>query len=138
MECLMSRLLGAAVLLALVAGCATAKTEATAEPAVTYTVVEQDASIPFANTVRGFRVGKDEQRSLLIEGGDGNWYRAELRDHCRRYLPWENAIGLDTGPLNRFDKFSTVIVDGVRCQVVRVDEIADPDAPAQPAAQPAT
>ena len=127
----------AAAALALVAGCATAQTEASSEPKVVYTVVDDDASIPFANNVRGFRVGKDEQRSLLIEGGDGNWYRAELRDSCRRYLPWENAIGLDTGPLNRFDRFSTVIVDGVRCQVVRVDEIADPDAPSQPAEKPA-
>jgi hypothetical protein len=132
----MSRFLMAAAALALAAGCATAGEQAAAEPKVVYKVVEADASIVFANTVRGFRVGKDEPRSLLIEGGDGKWYRATLRDYCRRQLPWEQAIGLDTGPLDRFDKFSTVIVDGVSCQVVAVDQIEDPDAAEPPAATP--
>jgi hypothetical protein len=132
----MKRLILAATALTLAAGCATTGSEQAAAPVV-YTVVEADAAIPFANTVRGFRAGKDAEKSLLIEGGNGNWYRATLRDYCARDVRWEQAIALDTGPLNRFDKFSTVLVNGQRCYVERVDKIADPDAPPAPA-QPAS
>lgn len=129
----MKSMLVAAGALALVAGCATA--EQAAAPPVKYTVVSENAAIVFASQIRGYRVGKDEPRSLLVEGGNGKWYRVGLREYCRRQLPWENAIGVDAGVTDRFDKFSTVIIDGVRCQVETVDEIVDPDHP--PAPQPA-
>lgn len=135
----MSKFILAAVAAVALAGCATAEQQAAAEPAVSYAVVDDDASIPFASTIRGFRVGKDQPRSLLIEGGNGKWYRATLRDYCSRQLPWDHAIGIDAGAIDRFDRFSTVVLDGVRCQVTTVDEIADPDTPVAPAAaQPAT
>lgn len=124
---------------ALAAGCATADPQAAAEPAVQYAVVDDDARIAFADTIRNFRVGKDNPRSLLIEAGNGKWYRVGLGQPCARDLPWEHAIGIDTGPVNAFDRFSFVVIDGHRCQVKAVDEIADPDAPvAAPGAQPAT
>lgn len=131
----MKSLLVAAAALALAGGCATTETAATAAPAVSYTVVDDDAQILFASNIRGFRVGKDSPRSLLIEGGNGKWYRATLREYCARQLPWEHAIGIEAGALDRFDRFSSVILDGVRCQVTSVDEIVDPDA--KPASAPA-
>ena len=120
---------------ALIGGCATS-TEAAAPP-VTYTVVKADASIPFANTIRNYRTGKDVEKSLLLEGSNGNWYRARLDSFCARALPWENAIGVVQDATNSFDKFSTVVIDGQRCRVVAVDQIADPDHPPATAA-PAT
>ena len=119
----------------LVAGCATS-TQAAAPP-VTYTVVKENASIPFANNIRNYRTGKDVEKSLLLEGSNGNWYRARLDSFCARALPWENAIGVVQDATNSFDKFSTVVIDGQRCRVVAVDQIADPDHPPA-AAAPAT
>lgn len=117
-------------------GLAACATDGPAAPPVTYTVVKADDSIPFASTgVRNFRVGKDEPRSLLLEGPNRRWYRATLDASCRSSLPWEHAIGVKTDATDRFDRFSTVIIDGRRCQIRALDQIADPDgvpAPATP------
>ena len=113
---------------ALIAGCAT-PTEAKAPP-VAYTVVKADASIPFAANIRNYRTGRDVEKSLLLEGSNGLWYRAKLDSFCARALPWQHAIGVIQDATNSFDKFSTVLVDGRRCRVEAVDQIVDPDAKA--------
>ena len=77
------------------------------------------------------------EKSLLLEGLNGLWYRAKLDSFCARALPWQNAIGVLSDATNQFDKFSTVLIDGRRCRVVAVDQIADPGHPAAIAA-PAT
>jgi Family of unknown function (DUF6491) len=129
-------LAAAVAVTALATGCAT-EPDAAAEAPVSYAVVDDDARIAFASTIRNFRVGKDSPRSLLIEAGNGKWYRVALQQYCARDLPWEHAVGIDTGPGSTFDRFSTVVVDGRRCQVKAIDEIVDPDdAPAPAAAQP--
>ena len=51
-------------------------------------------------------------------------------DSCRRSLPWEHAIAVDNGATNSFDKFSFVVIDGRRCRIQSLDQIADPDTPA--------
>ena len=123
----MSRTLFAAACVAL-AACATAPEEAAAP--VTYTVVEADASIPFASrSVRNYRVGKDEGPSLLLEAGNDRWYRATLDESCSRDLRWEQAIGVRYDATDRLDKFSSVIIDGRRCTIKALDRIEDPDAP---------
>lgn len=124
----------AAILIAACAAlgaCATATQEA--EVPVVYTVVAADASIPFASkSIRNFRVGSEQ--TLLLEANGGKWYRATLVGSCRSDLPWEQAIGIDAGVIDRFDKFSSVVIDGRRCQVQALDQIEDPDGkPAQPA-----
>ena len=126
-------IIAAACASALIGGCAT---PTVAAAPVTYTVVKADASIPFANTIRNYRTGKDVEKSLLLEGSNGLWYRAKLDQFCARALPWQNAIGVISDATNQVDKFSTVLIDGRRCRVTAVDQIADPDHPA--AAAPAT
>ena len=99
-----------------------------------YVVLKEDASIPFAlRRVTGYRVGKD--RSLILDVGP-RWYRAELDSFCARDLRWTHRIGLLPGGIGSFDRFSRVIVDGRRCFVRSVDEIADPR-PAERAAREA-
>lgn len=117
-----------------VAGCATNEQ---AEAPISYTVVKADASVPFASTaIRGFRVGSG--KVLLLEANGGRWYRATLQSSCRSDLPWEHAIGIDGGAVDRVDKFATVIIDGRRCQIETFDEIADPDAKPEAAPPPAS
>lgn len=112
-----------------VSGCATA--QEAAEAPVVYTVVDADASIPFASrSVRNFRVGKDAEQSLLLEGPGGRWYRATLEEGCSRNLRWEEAIGVRHDATGRLDRFSSVIIDGRRCIIKALDRIEDPDAPA--------
>jgi hypothetical protein len=97
---------------------------AAAQAAPAYVVVKQDASIPFAlRRVTGYRVGQD--RSLILDAGH-RWYRAELDSFCTRDLRWTHHIRLSPGGIGAFDRFSHVIVDGRRCLVQSVDEIADP------------
>jgi hypothetical protein len=108
-----------------------------------YVVLKSDASIPFANsTVRGFQVGDDD--SLILEAGS-RWYRAVVWSSCQRDLKWEHAIALVSTPLDTFDRFSRVLVDGRSCPVVSVDQIenpaktrADAKAKAKEAADPAS
>jgi hypothetical protein len=113
------------IIAAAVAALAACTTTRTATAPVVYTVVEEDASIPFASkSIRNFRVGA--AHTLLLEANSGKWYRATLDGACRSSLPWEHAIGIDAGVIDRFDRFSTVIIDGRRCQVRTLDRIADP------------
>lgn len=111
----------AACAAALAAGCAS-QTKAEA-PVVAYTVLKADATIPFASLIRDFSVGSE--KSLLLKAG-GRWYRATLEQPCRSDLPWRESIGLLPGSVDRLDRFSSVLVDGHRCMLRSLDEIADP------------
>lgn len=108
-----------------------------AEAPVAYTVINDDASIAFASSsIRTFRPGAE--RTLLLETNNGRWYRATLQGNCKSEVRWRQAIAIAPGASDRFDRFSAVLVGGRRCQVSALDEIADPDAPAAPAAPPKT
>lgn len=118
-----------------IAGCATKAETATAARPVAYTVVREDVSIPFSRTVRNFRVGPD--RSLLLESGHNRWYRATLSQPCQSDLRWEEEIARADRASSSVSKFTDVIVDGHRCQILTLDEIADPKL-AEDAARAAT
>jgi hypothetical protein len=137
-----SLMLAAAVALCGVLGACATKS-ATATPIeVKYAVVREDVTIPFSSTVRNFRVGLD--RSLLLESGHDRWYRATLPQPCRSDLRWEQQIALADRAASSVSKFTDVIVDGQRCQILTLDEIANPKAAedaaraAAEAARPAT
>ena len=126
-----------------IAGCATKAETATAENPVTYAIVRADVTIPFSRTVRNFRVGAD--KSLLLESGHNRWYRATLPQPCRTDLRWEEQIALADRAGGAISKFTDVLVDGNRCQILTLDEIADPRiaeaaarAAPSPEARPAT
>lgn len=113
---------------------ACASTQASAPVDVQYTVIKNDVSIPFTYTVNNFRAGLD--RSLLLEGPSKRWYRATLPEPCKSDLRWHQAIGLADRSSTSVSKFTDVIVGGQRCQILSLDEIADPK-PAEDAARAA-
>jgi hypothetical protein len=104
-------------------GCASSTEDALTAP-VEYTVIREDVTIPFTSTVRNFRVGAD--KTLLLEGSANRWYRAQLPEPCKSDLRWEQAIGLADRAATSVSKFTDVIVDGRRCQILALDEIGDP------------
>ena len=120
-----------------VSSCATSQEEVAAS--IAYTVIAADASIPFASSaVRTYRVGKDADHSLLLEGANSRWYRATLEQTCRHDLQWQQAIAFKADATDRLDKFSSVLIDGRRCQVMALDQIADPDITTPPVTPPAS
>jgi hypothetical protein len=104
------------------------ETTAPDEEASRYRVLAENASIPFADrTITGFKVGED--RSLILTYMNRRWFRAELDRACARDLPWRHSIGIRPSPGGTFDRFSYVIIDGRRCYLYSLDEIADPRLP---------
>lgn len=132
----MTRSFMLATALVALAGCASKAETATAPLAVQYVVVREDVSIPFGRMVHNFRVGLD--RSLLLESGHNRWYRATLPPPCQSDLRWEESVGLADRSSTSISKFTDVIVDGNRCQILTLDEIADPKAAEDAARQAAT
>ncbi|MBI1251192.1 MAG: hypothetical protein GC189_06955 [Alphaproteobacteria bacterium] len=98
------------------------------EPSIADTDAQaEQASIPFADFggIRDWRAGPEN--SLLIEGRTGHWYRATFFQNCTG-LRFADVLAIDQGPGNRVDRFSSVIVDGRRCNFRTLVEIPDPDA----------
>lgn len=90
-----------------------------------FTIIEEDASIPFAGVrISGYEVADDS--SLLIRTGPSQWYRATVWQTCRSDLRFENTIGFETRGTNTFDRFSSVIVDGRTCPIETIDRIERP------------
>lgn len=72
-----------------------------------------EMAIPFADHggIRNWRAVDSD--TLYIQDRAGHWYRAELLG--RAYdLGYSEAIGFDTGPGGRFDKFAAIVVSGRR------------------------
>ena len=107
------------------AGAALAEDAPAEAPAFAYTVVEEDARIPFgADQIDSFRLGRDG--SLLLRAGPNEWYRAVVWSPCRRDLRFEQHIAVGDRHSGSFDRFSTVVVDGNRCPIQSLDRIEDP------------
>jgi hypothetical protein len=75
-----------------------------------------DASIVFPNygAIRNFEA--DGNDGIWIEDQQRRWYYGEILGGCQG-LNFANAIGFDTRGSPRFDKFSSIIVDGDKCQL---------------------
>lgn len=120
------------------AGCATAKAP-TAEQAAPLKVIKTNASMPFANLHRqidNWTVRTDG--SLLIEASNGKFYHATFFAPCVA-LDFETQIGFKANTTGDLDKFSSITLPHDRtCQFNTFDEVADPRAPAPPAAPPPT
>lgn len=85
------------------------------------------AEIPFVNHggIRDWTAGDDD--TLFVQAMSGKWYEVDLMSSCSG-LPFATRVGFDTGPIDTFDRFSTVIVDGQRCPVQSVSLMASPPA----------
>lgn len=82
-------------------------------------------SIPFADLggIRSYQASSND--ALLLEGRNDQWYRAELFGPCPG-LQFDDAIGFVLEPSGRFDRFSSIIVDGQRCSVRSLTRTAEP------------
>ena len=107
-----------------------AATPAGASLARTAASATAEASIPFANHggIRDWREAGD--RTLYIQDRARHWYRATLMTSAFD-LPFTTAIGFDTGPIDRFDKFSSVVVRGQRYAVQSLVRVDGPPPPRQ-------
>jgi hypothetical protein len=102
----------------------------TAPPALaTPDPAPRQASIPFANHlgVRNWVAVGD--RTIYFEDNSRRWYKATLFAPSFD-LQFVEAIGLDTGPVGRLDKWSNVIVRGQRIPISSFEQVDGP--PAKP------
>lgn len=99
--------------------------------AAKFVVLEQNASIPFADNISGFNVAEDG--SVLIRTGPNQVYRAVIWASCARDVRFENDIGIDHRGGSRVDRFSTLIIDGRRCPIESLDRIEPPKRAEAPA-----
>lgn len=92
---------------------------ATAAPApataATTTAAEQ-ASIPFPNSASIRTWEATDRDTLYIQGPGRQWYRATLMSPCLD-LPFTEVIGFETRGAPTFDRFSSIVVRGQRCQL---------------------
>lgn len=99
---------------------------ATAVQAQEPTAKPEQAEIPFAGMggIEDWR--EDGNRALYIEGRNRQWYHAELFGPCTG-LNFANSIGFVIEPMDTFDRFSAVVVDG---QVCRLKSLVKSEKPA--------
>jgi Family of unknown function (DUF6491) len=76
-----------------------------------------EAKIVFPNygAIRNFEA--DGNDGVWFEDLQRRWYYAELFGPCHD-LDFANAIGFDTRSAPHFDRFSTIIVRGQKCQLM--------------------
>jgi hypothetical protein len=98
--------------LALAAGAPALAQEAGATPEPAATEPEQ-ARIPFVDNggIRDWRMGDDD--TLYVQDRHRTWYEATLMRPVVGLGP-NLAIGVDTGSLDTFDRFATIIIEGER------------------------
>lgn len=75
-----------------------------------------EMAIPFADTggIRNWQAVTGD--TLYVQDRRGDWYLARLMGHSTD-LGFAEAIGFDSGPTGRFDKFSSIVVKGRRYQL---------------------
>ena len=103
---------------------AAAGTAAVAGPAKT-PVTGREASIPFAalGGIADWRANGDH--GLWIRGRSHKWYYAELLGSCSG-LGFHDRIGFVIEPYGRFDRFSSIVVEGRICPIKSLRESAPP------------
>jgi hypothetical protein len=76
----------------------------------------------------------NDDNTLYVESAQGKWFQVALAYPCSG-LPFALRVGVDTGGFDTLDSFSNIVVDGQRCPVASVTQIAAP--PRRGAAAPA-
>ena len=67
----------------------------------------------------------DGNQALFIRADNGRWYHASLENACPRLANRSNVRFL-AAPNGDFDRYSTVVADGWRCQVAAISESDGP------------
>lgn len=118
--------------LALIAAALTAATAtpaiaqpSTVQPVIAQPAIGQEARIAFPNnaTIRTFRA--DGRETVYIQDRARRWYRASVIGPCNN-LPWAQAIGVERRGVGTLDRFSTLIVEGDRCQLNSFVRVSGP------------
>ena len=108
----------------LVLGLASAAANGAGAPAAaTATKPAPQASIPFANQHGIYSWHVENDRTLLIQSENGNWYKATLMSPCID-LAFTERLGFHSNPDGSFDRFSSIRVRGQNCpltSLVRTD-----------------
>jgi len=96
-----------------------------AETPPTTAATQAEVRVPFLHIgrFRTFRAYDDE--TLYLRGSHRRWYRLTTLGPCPN-LPWARVIGVDTNRGPTLDRFSTLIVDGDRCQLRSVVNSGEP------------
>ena len=107
----MRAFLGVVAVSALLAGCAGSTVGSS-----TTSALGPQAKIPFVqyDNIRDFDAVDDE--TVYLQAQNRQWYRADLIGPCIG-LEFATGIGVDARPSGTLDRFSTLIVDGQRCQI---------------------
>ncbi|MGZ8345777.1 MAG: DUF6491 family protein [Allosphingosinicella sp.] len=86
----------------------------------------EEVRIPFVNFggIRSFHANDDDV--VYLQDNRRRWYRAELIGSCWG-LPWANRVRVDTRGGSTVDRFSTLIVDGERCQLGSLTRSDEPE-----------
>jgi hypothetical protein len=71
---------------------------------------QEQASIPFVHLggIRDWQMGNDRE-TIYVQDRHRDWYKATLM-YPSTDLPYEWAIGFDTGTLGKLDRFSSVVI----------------------------
>jgi Family of unknown function (DUF6491) len=85
----------------------------------------KEASIPFANHGGISSWAVVDNRTMLIQGRNRQWYKATLFSPCI-HLPFAHTVGFKTNPGGSFDKFSSIIVRRQRCSLTSLVAIPPP------------
>jgi hypothetical protein len=92
---------------------------APAKPAPAALAKPPEASILFANNRGIWDWRATDDHTLYVQDIHRDWYRASLFAPCTN-LPFAQTVGFKTGPLDTFDRYSTLLVDGERCTLTSV------------------
>jgi hypothetical protein len=126
-------ILGALAIGAFLAGCSTTETTYVDRPVASAAtggdmVVNPNAQIPFVQYggIRDWRTENDHE--LYAQASDRRWYKVELLGPCIG-LEFANGVRfLPSDSAGTFDRFSSIVVDGQRCKVDRVEALqGEPD-----------
>lgn len=82
-------------------------------------------SIPFASTGGIDEWHADGDKSIFLRSRSKDWYKAELAAPCAG-LEYATQIGYVSESDGSFDSSSAVLVDGQRCQLVKLEKSAAP------------
>jgi len=91
------------------AGDAPAESAPTAAPA--------EVRIPFANHQGIYTWHVVDDKTVLIQAQNRQWYKATLMTPCFD-LPFAETIGFATNPDGSFDKFSAIKLRSQKCQLI--------------------
>jgi hypothetical protein len=91
---------------------------------------EERAVLHFAdmNGIKDWRPtkGPEGTDAILIEGRNGNWFRATFFAPCPE-VKFAPAISFVTDTLGNLDEFTSIMVEGKRCDFKTFERTGDPD-----------